>query len=85
MPLPDSTLPEVPLVQLSIFHVRAVVGARREFVLRAYSFADAAGLVAGATRLPIDQICDDTRFRIDEVNYGQDFLMAGGRGIIAQF
>lgn len=71
--------------QLAIFHVQELVDRRREIVLRAYSLSDTVSLVASALDVPADHVWDRKRFGIMEVNYGDEFLAAGPRGVIAVF
>ena len=70
---------------LRIFHVKELLGERREVVLRARSRSDSVDLVARALGVARDDVVDADRFVIVEVNYGDDFLAGGPRGIIAIF
>jgi hypothetical protein len=73
------------MVVLSIFHVRELIGQRREAVVRAYSSADTAALCASMLGVSVEEACDESRFSILEVYYGDEFAEGGPRGVIAIF
>jgi hypothetical protein len=70
---------------LSIFHVREVAGSRRELILRAHSSSDAAVLTASACDVSVGDAGNRDCFVIAEVNYGDEFLNGGPRGVIVTF
>lgn len=73
------------ILDLTIFHVRELADRKREILLRATSQADAATLAAAALMITLDEASDGSRFDIVEVNYGDDFRIAGPRGVIVEF
>lgn len=70
---------------LAIFHLRELSPPRREALLRARSIADAIALGASALEVTVADVGDAARFVLAEVNYGDDFRVAGPRGVIAVF
>jgi len=70
---------------LAIFHLRESIAAGREVLIRANSPTDAFELAAKALGIAAPELRDVTRFGIVEVNYGDDFCLAGPRGVIAVF
>lgn len=70
---------------LAIFHLRELIAAGREVLIRAYSQADALELAARTLGIAAPELGDLTRFVVVEVNYGDDFCLAGPRGVIAVF
>lgn len=70
---------------LAIFHLRELIAAGREVLIRAYSQADALELAAKILGVSGPELRDLTRFAVVEINYGDDFCLAGPRGVIAVF
>lgn len=73
------------MTELCIFHVRELLGEERELVVRAISRADAVSLSAEKLGIDLHRAEDPREFAIAEVNYGEDFLAGGPRGVIVVF